>query len=468
MRRACQNVCYKGLAIWVCILLSLIGVPTAPAWAVDPAKPTTMPANEAKGAPTGTQDTSGKEPAEPADDVATYTSGTLSRECKTDDGLTYNVTVSFDESACVPEGAELRVELPVAGDDAARDNVESRVKRALALENDDRILATDYLAVSIEAGGHVVNPASAVNVEVQTDAIELSRSAFVEVVVMGTGEDDKDGTPDKADASVPADNTGAPSDDCVIPQNVTDNKEDARISKLSFSARSLGTIALASVAAQQDVWDGEGLSMFVLAPRQGLAVSITDEMAPKLEKGMDCLACYAIQAEPRPAYGTSLWLEALPSEVVVQQKNERPGGVLAYLLDEEGGIRGDPLCRPEGLTKPMEFSASSKLLLVRDSGYRSTTLNLAGVTVEGMMPEGTKGTAREVTQDYAKPEALMVGLDKESARAVEAGTLEVAPLAAYDITLEAGGKEYQPDEDHPLTVTITNSAMRLPHGACLA
>lgn len=84
------------------------------------------------------------------------------------------------------------------------------------------------------------------------------------------------------------------------------------------------------------------------------------------------------------------------------------------------------------------------------------------------MPEGTKGTAREVTQDYAKSDALMVGLDKESARAVEAGTLEVAPLAAYDITLEADGKEYQPDEDHPLTVTITNSAMRLPHGACLA
>jgi hypothetical protein len=84
---------------------------------------------------------------------------------------------------------------------------------------------------------------------------------------------------------------------------------------------------------------------------------------------------------------------------------------------------------------------------------------LDGVTVEGMMPKGAKGTAHEVTQDYAKHEALMVGLDKESARAAEAGTLEVAPLVAYDITLGAGGKEYQPDEDHPLTVTITNSAI---------
>ena len=459
MRRACQNVCHKCLAIWVCILLCLSGVPTAPAWAVDPEEPMTTSVIETKGASTDIQGASKKGPAEPSDAVATYMSGTLSRECKTDDGLTYNVTVSFDESACVPEGAEIRVELPVAGDDAAWDSVESRVKRALALENDDRILTTDYLAVSIEADGHVVSPASAVNVEVQTDAIEPSRSAFVEVVVMGAGEDAEGGCSNEADASVPADNTGEPSDDHVIPQNVTDDTEDAHVTKLSFPARSLGTIALASVATRQDVWDGEGLSMFVLAPRQGLAVSITDEATPELEKGIDCLACYAIQAEPRPAYGTSLWLEALPSEEVAQQKNERLGGVLACLLDDEGSICGDPLCGPEGLKEPMELSASSKLLLVRDSGYRSTTLNLDGVTVEGMMPEGTKGTAHEVTQDYAKPEALMVGLDKETARAMEAGTLEVAPLAAYDITLEADGKEYQPDEDHPLAVTITNNAI---------
>ena len=459
MRRVCQNVCHKGLSIWMCILLSLIGVPMAPARAVDPAKPTTMPAIEAKKASTGTQNTSGKEPAEPADDVKTYMSGALSRECKTDDGLTYSVTVSFDESACVPEGAELRVELPVADDATTRDNVESRVKRALALKNDDRILTTDYIVVSIEAGGHVVNPASAVNVEVRTDAIEPSRSAFVEVVVMGACEDDKGGTPDKADASVPADDTEMPSDDCVIPQNITDDTEDARVTRLSFSARSLGTIALASVATRQDAWNGEDLAMSVLAPRQGLAVSIAGEAAPELEKDMDCLACYAIQAEPRPAYGTSLWLEALPSEESKQRENERLGGVLAYLLDDEGDTCGDPLCGPEGLTEPMELSASSKLLLVRDSGYRSTMLDLDGVIVEGMMPEGTKGTAHEVTQDYAKPETLMVGLDKESARAVEAGTLEVAPLAAYDITLEADGKQYQPDEDHPLTVTVTNSAI---------
>ena len=459
MRRACQNMWHKALAIWVCILLCVSGVPTVPAWAEDSAVPTTAPATEVGGPSTDTQSTPEQGPAEPAAAVATYMSGTLSQEYKADDGATYTVTVAFDESACVPEGAELRVELPVADDAATADSVKSRVERALALGNDDRILTIDYLAVSIVAGGRVVSPASAVNVEVQTDAIEPSRSAFVEVVVMGADEAVEGGSPDNADASAPTDGTGMPSDECVIPQNLTDNKEDAQVTRLSFSARSLGTIALASVATRQDVWNGEGLAVSVLAPRYGLAISTADEAAPELEEGVDCLACFAIQAEPRPAYGTSLWLEAPSSEEVVQQENEQLGGVLAYLLDDEGGISGDPLCGPEGLTEPLELSASSKVLLVRDSGYRSTTLELDGVTVEGMMPEGTVGTAREVTQDYAKPEALMVGLDKDSARAVKAGTLEVAPLAAYDIALEAKGEEYQPDEDHPLTVTITNNAI---------
>ena len=78
MRRACQNVCHKCLAIWVCILLCLGGVPTAPAWAEDPEEPMTTSAIEAKGASTDIQGTSEKGPAEPADAASTYMSGTLS------------------------------------------------------------------------------------------------------------------------------------------------------------------------------------------------------------------------------------------------------------------------------------------------------------------------------------------------------------------------------------------------------
>lgn len=459
MRRARQSVWCKALSIWVCILLCISGVPMASARAEDPVVLTTMPAIETEGVSTGAQDISEKGHAESAADAAAYMSGALSQKLKADDGSTYSVSVTFDESARIPVGAALRVELPVANDAATGAKAESRVERALALGKDDRVLTTNYLVVSIEADGHAVSPASTVDVEVQTDVIESSRSAFVEVVVMGEDADTKGGGSDEADTVVPVVNIEVSSNGYVIPQNLTEGKEDIRVTKLSFSTRSLGTIALASVAKRQDVWNGDGLAVSVLVPRQGFVVSIADETAPELEEGVDFLACYALQAETSPAYGTALLLEAVSSEEAVRQENERVGGVLVYLLDDEGGIPSEALCGSEGLPKPMELSAGSKLLLVWDSGYRSTTLDLADVTVEGMMPEGTKGTAREVTQGYMAPEALMAGLDEESARAVESGALEVEPLVAFDITLEAEGEEYQPDADHPLTVTIANIAI---------
>ena len=107
----------------------------------------------------------------------------------------------------------------------------------------------------------------------------------------------------------------------------------------------------------------------------------------------------------------------------------------------------------------MAFRAGDTLLIVRDSGYRSTTLSMSDVTVEGMMPEGTQGAARNVTKSYNDPTTLLREVDAEAALEVEEGAREVSTIAAYDITLEADGDEYQPDEEHPLTVTIANDAI---------
>ncbi|MGX8773524.1 MAG: SpaA isopeptide-forming pilin-related protein [Bacillota bacterium] len=73
------------------------------------------------------------------------------------------------------------------------------------------------------------------------------------------------------------------------------------------------------------------------------------------------------------------------------------------------------------------------------------TLKASKVRLEGMMPEGAKATAT----------------DAASAKAVrkidtEGGTM----LAAYDITIKADGEEYQPDSDNPITVQISNSAIK--------
>lgn len=131
------------------------------------------------------------------------------------------------------------------------------------------------------------------------------------------------------------------------------------------------------------------------------------------------------------------------------------GGIDYWLLETRGVASGSK----EQVEVTIETERLGELGLVWDNGYRSAALRMADVTVEGLMPEGTQGTARDVTKNYDEPALLIGGNDEKAAAKVDKGTLELTALAAYDITLRADGEEYQPDEGHPLTVTIVNSAL---------
>lgn len=443
MRRARSSVWRRILALWVSTLLLVSGVPMVPAQAKDPLLPTSALAfAETEGSTENVAEASQSE-------VSAFAGGSIAQELVDADGHSYSVIVTYGEEAQIPEGAELHVGMPEDSDGALAEERAFRVERVLALGQDDRVLNATYLDVSIEANGQVVQPASAVDVRIRTDAIKPAQSSYVEVVVLGEDQDPADDEFGEACA-----------DERVESKNLTDDEEDMRDTELAFSANSLGTIAFASVATRQELWNEKGLAMSLLVPRYGQSISIVDAAAPELEEGVDPLFCRAIKAEPSPAYGTTLWLEAQPSEDEALREDEGLAGVLAYLLDDAESVPGEPLCGSEGLQEPVELSAEEELLLVWDSGYRKAKLDLADVRVEGMMPEGTQGSALDVTQAYAEPVTLMEGLYEESASAVEAGALEVATLAAYDINLQVDGEEYQPDDEHPLTVTITTDALK--------
>ena len=69
-----------------------------------------------------------------------------------------------------------------------------------------------------------------------------------------------------------------------------------------------------------------------------------------------------------------------------------------------------------------------------------------------------------VFQEYKVPvsglqNAFEYVIEPSEAGAFEAGALEVTTLAAYDINLQTDGEEYQPDDEHPLAVTITTDAL---------
>ncbi|MBR3234426.1 MAG: hypothetical protein IKG11_02315 [Atopobiaceae bacterium] len=369
-------------------------------------------------------------------DEADFEGGKLSKKIKVDDDHYFKVVISYDDEANIPEGAELHVIIPEL--DGAKKERKQRLGKILELEDGDRILGTEYLDVSIEADGKTVTPASEVEVTVQTNTIKAARSAALEIALGMEGAQGND------------------AEQHVIPENRTKDKKGAHTA-LTFSTEKLGRIAIACVVAKQELWTGNGLEVSLLTPRYGMTVEVSDAAAPSLDEGVDLLACYATQVDPAPAYGTNLWIAARRIAADDDQATDASVGVTAYrLLDGASEVK---LFGPEGTKQSKAVRAGDKLLLVWDSGYRSTTLSMSDVTIEGMMPEGTQGEAHDVTQNYEDPTALLRKVDAEAATEVATGTREVSTIAAYDITLEADGDEYQPDEEHPLTVTIANETV---------
>ena len=80
-----------------------------------------------------------------------------------------------------------------------------------------------------------------------------------------------------------------------------------------------------------------------------------------------------------------------------------------------------------------------------DSDLVHKTLKADNVRLEGLMPEDAKATAADAS-------------DSKAVKSIESE--DGTALAAYDIEIKAEGEEYQPDADHPITVQISNTAIK--------
>lgn len=80
-----------------------------------------------------------------------------------------------------------------------------------------------------------------------------------------------------------------------------------------------------------------------------------------------------------------------------------------------------------------------------DSDLVHKTLKADKVRLEGMMPEDAKATAKDAS-------------DSKAVKKIE--STDGTALAAYDIEIKAEGEEYQPDTEHPITVQISNTAIK--------
>lgn len=424
-----------------------------------------------------------------AGDKTAYESGTLSKELAGADGHAYVVKVDYDEAACIPANAELLV--AEVGESDLED-VRTRAALLLNLQDDERMLWDGYIDVSILADGHVVEPQSEMRVTVETDAIKPSQSASAEVVVL-RGEDEPGAEESEIawqveeaapEGELVVDDALTEPQTCgehIVPTNLTQQK--SKKTELSFETDRLGTIGLACVTTRLTAWQEPGLDMWLLGPRHGLTANVGDAEVPDLEDGIDALTCFLVSAEPNLACGTTLWLEAEPTELdgmfeqdattaeddasaiepVSEVEDESSissdvyGGTFAYAVRD--GKLSRELFGPEGTTEPVAFRADKdSVLLAWDSGYRKATIAMRGVTVKGMLPEGTTGTACNVAEDLNDPYAFVGEIDAQDE--IDAGTMELQTVAAYDITLTTDGSEYEPDDEHPLTVTIADEGIQ--------
>lgn len=89
--------------------------------------------------------------------------------------------------------------------------------------------------------------------------------------------------------------------------------------------------------------------------------------------------------------------------------------------------------------------------LVRDTGLRQTEKDLGNVVLNGLMPKNAEATAENITEEYA---------DTTLAAEQEALPEDAGILAVYDISITNDGKEYQPGEEKPVTVTILDDNIK--------
>ncbi|MBR3328530.1 MAG: hypothetical protein IKG22_14550, partial [Atopobiaceae bacterium] len=103
-------------------------------------------------------------------DDLVYEAGTLAQTAKTGDDRTYQVAVTYDESACIPQGAELHARVLGEDDksDEGRQLRQLRLEQVLELGERERILGEQYLELWIEHEGQVIEPASSVDILVET------------------------------------------------------------------------------------------------------------------------------------------------------------------------------------------------------------------------------------------------------------------------------------------------------------
>ena len=336
------------------------------------------------------------------------------------DGSECQVSVAYDDDALIPDGAELRVAEASEEDIASH---RSAFREIALVGEDDYVFYERYVNIQFVAEGRTVEPASPVELSMQTSSIALAYVPLVEVARLSAGD-----ARDNGERLTVRDATAQKSEDGVSQQqNITEGliagKEDAESeerAKLSFTTKRLGTFAIAATAGTLHSWQTDDLMVSLLGPRSNSSVAIDEVAPPQLEDGAEPMECFSVRVDDSSWKGTAFWLAAKPHAVDRSEKElvgvEEHGGSVAYSFKD--GESPKVLFDSKGTNVPVAFKAGEEKVCLAWTHVSDE----AAPTVESQVPaeDKTGPVAPEPTPEASEaPEDRVASTREENATQVE-------------------------------------------------
>ena len=394
-------------------------------------------------------------------EVAEHGSAVIESELRSADGDVYTVRLKYDAAAEIPEGtvmtvrelvqqpSEEELERPenIGRPYASEEFVSAEtlagefamLSQGFGLGEGDSMRFAKFLDISLTCDGAEIEPEAPVEITIETGNIDAAVSDSLELAIF---------TP-KADSE----NTGSENGDTdrYIPletANLTgmddegSRAEGPAAVRLGATVGRLGRFCLASVVKRMLSWVIYDMRVSVYGPRS-MSASARKAPAYAAEGGCWTVDTFSIETDPEAYYGTTLWMDSVPTGT---STDGFYGGISAVIVRD--GVAAEEIFGIAGTDEPAPFRAGESIALIWDSGYRNVTLTKEDVTLEGVMPMDTDIYVADVTEDYT-----------DSLPDPEVNGEARSTIAAYDISLQTGGGEYQPGENRPVTVSIANEAI---------
>ena len=312
---------------------------------------------------------------------------------------TYKITVEYGDEAGIPAGAYLRAWW------ADPEEYLPGTAETLGWTEDDEVYYAKFFDLSIMFDGKVIEPQAPVFVTAELLDVEEGAKALRVVHFTDDGAEE-------------------------VKSNITD---DAVISfeTSGFSVYGFGSV-MHTIASETT--DSLEFSVYSFDEAKTDS-SFTDIAVP--EEGFEAVKTVSFTERPE-----KLWVKASLAEGAELPKGESIG-IYSVYDNAARDVIAEDIAAGGGLC-PVASDATG-VALIKDTGYRHLDLTVfpdeaSVIELDGMMPKESALTADDVTEQYA---------------VTEEGS-ETTTLAAYDITINAPRGEYQPTEERPISVEITD------------